>query len=169
VGLLPFLLPALMAVSPLGMAVFLREGETAGGETGPVELAQMTIEQRVIIRVPMTRRDLPQPDRRDPAWREAPPPPPVIEWEERKGPKCINISRVRAAAVTSSRGVDLMLKNRGRMRALLGRECRSADFYSGFYIQPNPDGALCAGRDRMLARSGADCEITALKLLEPRQ
>ncbi len=112
-------------------------------------LAQATIEQRVIIRVPLMRR---------------PPPPPREneEWEERKGPKCIDLKRLRAAAVTSPRGVDLMLSGRERIRALLGRECRPADLYSGLYIQPNEDGALCAGRDRVLSRSGADCPIRKL-------
>lgn len=115
--------------------------------------AQMTIEQRVIIRVPMLRRPPPQ--------RAA------IEWEEHKGPKCIDLKRLRGAAVTSPRGVDLMLTGRERMRALLGRECGPADLYSGLYVQPNEDGALCAGRDRVLARSGADCPIRKLVRLVP--
>lgn len=115
--------------------------------------AQATIEQRIIIRVPMRRL-------------RAPPPPDDV-WEEHKGPKCISLGRVRAAAVTSSRGVDLMLAGRERMRALLGRECGAADLYSGLYIQPNEDGQLCAGRDRVLARSGADCPIKKLVRLVP--
>ncbi len=167
---LPFLLSALMAVSPQEMPLPLRQdGTVAAVGSAPVELAQMTIEQRVIIRVPMMRRGVPPVAETDPRYRGEVPPPPAVEWEERKGPKCISISRLRAAALTSSRGVDLMLNDRSRMRALLGRECRSADLYSGFYIQPNEDGALCAGRDRVLARSGADCEIIGLKRLEPRE
>tara|TARA_R110000782_G_scaffold78276_8_gene155402 strand:- start:58972 stop:59430 length:459 start_codon:yes stop_codon:yes gene_type:complete len=139
-----------------------------GWQDSGVELAQMTIEQRVIIRVPMIRR---------------PPPPPMPQnvapddgarrfaWVEHKGPKCIDIEDLRAAVITSSRGVDLMLRGHKRLRALLGRECRSANLYSGFYIQPHEDGRLCAGRDRVLARSGAECEITSLRRLvaEPEQ
>lgn len=115
--------------------------------------AQMTIEQRVIIRVPMLRR--PPSPRAD------------IEWEEHKGPKCIDLKRLRLAAVTSPRGVDLMMAGRERIRALLGRECSPADLYSGLYVQPNEDGALCAGRDRVLSRSGADCPIRKLVRLVP--
>ncbi|MDQ4419116.1 hypothetical protein OOT33_01475 [Sphingobium sp. DEHP117] len=115
----------------------------------------MTIEQRVIIRVPMLRR--PPPKRMD------------IEWKERKGPKCIDLKRLRAAAVTSPRGVDLMLSGRERMRALLGRECGPEDLYSGLYVQPNEDGALCSGRDRVLSRSGADCPIRKLVRLVPEE
>ena len=122
------------------------------------QLAQLTIEQRVIIRVPM--------------MRPPPPPPPSavapIEWEEHKGPKCIPLRRVRSAAITSPRGVDLMLRpGPERMRALLERECSPASLYSGFYIEPNPDGQLCAGRDKVLARSGADCLIRKLVRLVP--
>lgn len=117
--------------------------------------AQMTIEQRVIIRVPMVQR--PPPQRAD------------IEWEEHKGPKCIDLKRLRFAAVTSPRGVDLMLVGRERMRALLGRECGPADLHSGLYVQPNADGALCAGRDRVLSRSGADCPIRKLVRLVPEE
>jgi hypothetical protein len=123
----------------------------------PDQLAQLTIEQRVIIRVPMMRRAPPPP----------PSAPPVVEWDEHKGPKCIPISRLRAAAVTSERGVDLLLKGRERMRALLSRECNPASLYSGFYIEPNEDGQLCAGRDKVLARSGADCAIRKLVWLVP--
>lgn len=167
--LLPFLLSAMMAVSPQGMSgPGGADGIIADGPPFSVEFAQMTIEQRVIIRVPMMRPGMPPPDERDTRYRAEPPPPPIIEWEEHKGPKCIRISQLRAAALTSSRGVDLMLNDRSRLRALLGRQCRPADLYSGFYIQPNADGSLCSGRDRVLARSGADCEITDLKRLKPR-
>lgn len=122
------------------------------------QLAQLTIEQRVIIRVPM--------------MRPPPPPPPSaavqVEWEEHKGPKCIPLRRIRGAAVTSPRGLDLMLRpGPERMRAVLERECSAASLYSGFYIEPNPDGQLCAGRDKVLARSGADCLIRKLVRLVP--
>lgn len=126
-----------------------------------VRLAQLTIEQRVIIRVPMMRPLSP------------PPPPsaaPVVEWEEHKGPKCIPLRRIRAAAVTSPRGVDLVLRGGAeRMRALLERECSPASLYSGFYIEPNADGQLCSGRDSVLARSGAECGIRKLVRLVPEE
>ena len=163
--LLPFLLLSASATfSPQELSGALRS----------VELAQMTIEQRIIIRVPMIRPGPPPPpDERGARYRTEPPPsgaqPPLNrEWEEHKGPKCIRISQVRAAAISSSRGVDLVLDDNRRLRAVLGRECRPADLYSGFYIQPHADGSLCAGRDRVLARSGADCAITDFRRLEPK-
>jgi len=93
--------------------------------------------------------------------------PPPMRWVEHDGPRCVKIKRLIGAAITSRRGVDLVLRGDDRLRARLGRGCRTADLYSGFYIQPSEDGALCAGRDRVLARSGAECEITELLRLSP--
>lgn len=136
-------------------------------DPSPSEWAQMTIKQRIVIRVPMIGRTMPEAPADRAYEKDDPPSIPDTDWVERKGPKCVDIRRVRAAAITSDRGIDLMLRGHGRVRALLGRGCRPADLYSGFYIQPNADGAFCAGRDRMLARSGADCEITELVRLVP--
>lgn len=127
------------------------------------ELAQMTIEQRVIIRVPMHRPMPPRPMNRRGADEALSP----MGWVEHDGPRCVKIKRLVGAAITSRRGVDLMLRGDHRLRARLGRGCRTADLYSGFYIQPSEDGALCSGRDRVLARSGAECEITELLRLSP--
>ncbi len=126
----------------------------------------MTIEQRVIIRIPM-HRARPGPPRERHGVDEGPPPPPPIRWVEHDGPRCVKIKRLVGATITSPRGVDLVLRGHDRLRARLGRGCRSADLYSGFYIQPSEDDALCAGRDRVLARSGAECEITELLRLSP--
>lgn len=125
--------------------------EPAGG----VELAQLTIEQRVIIRVPLAR----------PSGRVAEAAPPRIEWEEKKGPKCIALRSIRRATITSPSGVDLILLDSKRYRAKLGRGCRSADFWSGFYVEPSKDGSLCAGRDSIQARTGLTCEIHDFKKL----
>ncbi|MEO8724074.1 MAG: hypothetical protein ABI395_11265 [Sphingobium sp.] len=130
------------------------------------EWAQLTIEQRIIIRVPMAR---PAPSvriRRDHALDDEAA---DIEWEEHKGPKCVPIRALVAASVTSARGVDLVMKDRSRMRARLGRTCRPADLYSGFYIQPTTDGNLCAGRDQLLGRSGMSCDIDSFRRLVAEQ
>lgn len=129
-------------------------------------LAQVTIEQRVIIRIPMRR---PVPGRAADRESRPLPPGPPMRWVEKKGPRCVSIEDVRGGSITSANGVDLMLGNHKRLRAVLGRQCRPEDLYSGFYIQPDEDGDLCAGRDRVQARSGASCEIIAIKRLEPQK
>lgn len=132
-----------------------------------VDLAQVMIEQRVIIRVPMARPSGAGPKRHGRPDRPPRAMEPQIEWEEHKGPKCLPIRSIRAAAVTSARGVDLILRDGSRVRALLSRECRSADLWSGFYLQPHEDGGLCADRDSVLARGGASCEIEKFRRLAP--
>lgn len=124
------------------------------------ELAQVTIEQRVIIRVPVVRRPPPPPGMEERAGA-----PPRVRWEEHGGPRCVAVRALRAAMVTSDRGVDLIMQDGKRMRARLGRECRPADLYSGFYIQPRSDGMLCADRDALLARSGANCPVDTFRRL----
>jgi hypothetical protein len=126
-------------------------------EAQPVQWAQLTIEQRVIIRVPMARGA-------ERARRKAPAPPPV-EWEEKKGPKCVAVRSIRSATITVPNGVDLVLADNHRYRARLERGCRSESFYSGFYVEPPDDGSLCAGRDELQARSGFACEIDSFKRL----
>lgn len=119
-----------------------------GGDAEPVFLAQLSIRQRVIIRVP-TRRPRRQPD----------------EWQEKNGPQCIPGGALGGALV-SREGVDLLLKGGQRVRAKLGR-CPPLDYYSGFYVRPGPDGRVCEDRDSIRVRSGGSCEIDRFRLLVP--
>lgn len=125
----------------------------------PVELAQMSIQQRVIIRVPMARKAKPQP-RRD-AEDDS-------EWQEKKGPRCIALRSIRGASVMVDDAVDLILADAQRFRAKLERGCDSVGFYSGFYVEPHADGSLCSGRDELQARSGVSCAINLFRRLVPR-
>ena len=119
-----------------------------GGEAEPVMLAQLSIRQQVIIRVPARQ-----------------PPPERIEWREKNGPQCIP-SGALAGALISRQGVDLLLKGGRRVRAKLGR-CPPLDYYSGFYIRPGLDGRVCEDRDTIRVRSGGSCEIDRFRSLVP--
>lgn len=146
-----FLLPVLLASA--ADAAPPRNGETQPGR----QWAQVTIEQRVIIRIPTVRQRDPQ---RSSVVSEAPAPPaPPIRWKELKGPKCLPLNGIRGAVITTLSGVTMVTARQEQFRTHFGRSCRAADFYSGFYIQPNEDGALCAGRDTLHARNGSTCEI----------
>ena len=123
-----------------------------------VRLAQLTIEQRVIIRVPMTRKGR-APARLVPQEERA--------WKERKGPRCIALRSIRSAAVAVENSIDLLLADQHRYRARLERGCNSMGFYSGFYVEPDEDGSLCSGRDQLQARSGLSCSIDSFRRLEP--
>ncbi|MBB4640061.1 hypothetical protein [Rhizorhapis suberifaciens] len=117
------------------------------------EYAQLTIQRRIIIRVPVlvTRRPGPAPQQE-------------IEWKEKKAGRCLPMKNIVGAAIKEKDSVDLILSDQRRVRAKLD-SCRSADFYQGFYMEPTGDELLCADRDVIHARSGAICEIEAFRRL----
>ena len=116
------------------------------GDSTPAILAQLSIRQQVIIRVPA------RPPTRDPT-----------RWKERNGPKCIPAAAL-AGALISSQGVDLLLRGGRRVRAKLSR-CPPLDYYSGFYVRPGVDGRICEDRDSIRVRSGGACEIDRFRSL----
>lgn len=122
----------------------------------PVQWAQLEIERRVIIRVPMSRKG------RAPARVR---PDVQSNWKEKKGPRCIALRSIRSASIIVANGVDLLLADNHRYRAKLRRGCNSLGFYSGFYVEPDDDGSLCSGRDELQARSGLSCEIESFRRL----
>lgn len=148
------LLPALLALAAPQLAA-ADAPQTAGGHV--VELAQLTIRERVIVRVPR--------------MSAVPPPgalPRPVRWKEKRGPKCINPNALAGALVTAPDRIDLVLRGGQRVRARLRDECRGLGFYSGFYLRPGPDGAVCADRDSVRARSGAACPIDKFRRLAPQ-
>jgi hypothetical protein len=112
-----------------------------------------TIHERIVIRVPRTGI--------------APVSP--IRWKEHKAPSCLKLAEVAAATIAAPASVDLLMSDGRRIRAHLDGDCRSADFYSGFYVRPGSDGKLCADRDAIRIRSGAACEIDTFKLLRQKR
>ena len=120
--------------------------------------AQLTIHERIIIRVPRLRAPPPLP---------IPMPATPIRWVEKHGDKCVPMAGLAGALVPGPGAVDFVLAGGSRVRARLGEDCHALDFYAGFYVKPDPDGMMCAGRDAVRARSGAICPIRAFKRLVP--
>jgi hypothetical protein len=118
--------------------------------------AQVVIHERITIRVP----------RMAPLQRIVSP---QSDWKEQKGPKCLGMGQMVAAAITAPAAVDLLLNDGRWMRAKLEGDCRSVDFYSGLYMRPGNDGQICAKREAIRIRSGAKCMIEAFRLLKARQ
>lgn len=110
----------------------------------------MTVEQQVIMRIPVR-----------------PLPPPRFDWVEKKGPQCIARSEIRGAALSGPDHVDFLLIDRRRVRARLGENCPTLDFYGGFYLNPE-DEQICARRDIIRSRIGGSCEIERFRELVPR-
>lgn len=116
--------------------------------------AQLTIRQRVVVKVP----------------RMVPPPVAApVRWVEKKGPECIPAAFLAGAIVTDRTKLDLVFRGGRRVRAELEDDCHGLDLYRSFYIKPAADGLVCADRDVVRSRSGANCPIDKFRSLEPRE
>jgi len=145
---------------PLVLLALAAPSSVAGAQE-VVELAQLTIRQRVIIRVPRVG-PAPLPIGRTPIA------PPVV-YRESKGPKCVAANTMAGAAIGAVNVVDLVLQGGARVRAQLDGDCAPLDFYSGFYLKGSPDGMVCAGRDAIRVRSGASCPIKRFRTLKVKR
>lgn len=127
-----------------------RTGDSPPDPPPPViatRLAQLTIREQIIIRVP--RRT----------------PPPRIVWHERRGDRCVAIAALAGAAVNAPDSVDFILRGGRMVRAKLDALCPALDYYSGFYVVPTKDGRMCADRDAIHDRSGNECGIARFRRL----
>lgn len=117
------------------------------------ELAQLTIHERLIIRIP----------RVSPSRARATPIPPA--WREKKGPRCVEMKSLTGAAISDDGDVDLIVEGVRRLRAKLDEGCPVLNFYTGFYLKPTADGKICARRDTLRSRSGTRCGIDRFRKL----
>lgn len=132
----------------------------------PEILAQVRIEQRIIIRVPrqsLSRSslmaELPPPRR---AQRPEPP-----KFERRKFGKCLAMRDVSGVRVINDDMLVLFMRDQRMIEAELEKSCRAREFYQGFYMERSSDGRLCVDRDLLQARSGSKCEVNKLRQLVP--
>jgi hypothetical protein len=114
-----------------------------------VEMAQVTFHSRVVVRIEAARA------------------PPVIRWNEKKGPHCIEMADIQGSGIIVANSVDLAMRGGGRTRIRFERSCPGLDYYSGFYVVPNHDGKICAGRDVVRDRAGSECAIDKFRKLVP--
>ena len=146
--------PALVAlIVPLGAGI------SAPGDTGaPIITGQLTIRERIIIRVPRMRQSMP------PGRMPIPVPP---GWKEKRGPKCVTATDLAGAMITQPGAVDLVMLGGVRMRAVIDDDCGPLDYYGGYYLRPGSDGMICSGRDMIRVRSGSGCAIARFRKLVP--
>src|SRR3546814_20543752 len=90
-----------------------------------------------------------------------------VEWNEGRGPDCVEAKSIAGAALLGQNSVDLLLRDSSRIRAKLENSCPALDYYYGFYISPNADGRICADRDVIRSRMGGQCEIDSFRRLRP--
>lgn len=126
---------------------------SAAAAAPAIQYAQVTIQQRIIIRVPT--RVMP------------PPPAPITRWKSKSFKKCFSIQGIAGAIPVAPDAVDLILPGGKRIRAELESSCPALDYYSGFYLRPDEQGMICAGRDSIHARSGGECQISRFRKMVP--
>jgi len=91
-----------------------------------------------------------------------------IEWREGRGPRCIPAANIAGAAFPRESSIDLIFRDRTRMRARLERRCAALGFYRSFYLSLTPDGLICADRDSIRSRTGGECQIDQFRSLRAR-
>lgn len=133
------------------------DDETVGAMP-PTTTGFVTIERRIIIRIPTLPRAAPPPRAFVPKVAEVNP-------VSRQRATCLSVRSLRGATLDDRAGILFVTTTDSRYQAVLERGCRPVDFQSGFYLNPAADGAICAGRDVLHARSGLRCTITGLTRL----
>jgi hypothetical protein len=123
----------------------------------PIQFAQLVIRQQVLIRVPVRLREAPAPVAD------------IVQWKESRGPKCLQIQSLAGATLLGPNSVDLILRDKSRIRAKMEKSCPALDFYRGFYIRQSEDGQICADRDAIRSRMGGECEIDKFRKLTAKQ
>lgn len=120
---------------------------------------QVRIEQRVTIRIsPLTN---------SPRQSMMPEIPRISldDLEERDAGKCVALRGIRGVQPSRSNRLLLYTRDRKLLSLRLKKNCYAQDFYSGFYVEPRPDGMLCVDRDTLRSRTGATCELTEINRL----
>jgi hypothetical protein len=121
---------------------------------------QVRVEQHMSIRIsPARPQTMPQ-FLLDMPQREIGP-----RFVERRMGRCVPVSGIAGVQPDSDNRLILFLRDRRMVSATLERACRARDFYSGFYVDRANDGQICANRDTLLSRSGANCKLTGLRQL----
>jgi len=129
----------------------------------PMPFGQVRIEQRMVIRISpgsaeareQMMADLRNEDRT------------VTRYEQEKlRGGCVAISGIAAVQPWAEQNrLLLFMRDRRVLSASLERACNARDYYSGFYIERNDDGQLCAKRDLLQSRAGASCKVAQLNRL----
>lgn len=153
----------------------LPPAEVSGEEQGPLSsfadaaralreaepAQQVRIEQRVIIRISPGPTRGPAIDPRRGLFSPFPAAPRAPRTIERRTAQCLPVGAIAGVEPDGSR-LLLFLRDQRILSATLEKGCSARDYYSGFLVERSSDGMVCAGRDKLLSRSGANCSMGKL-------
>ena len=123
-----------------------------GGTSAQPTVTRIIVQEQLIIKIPVR----PQPLHRR------------VQWEEHKGPKCLDTDQIHGAVLAGPSQVDFAMTDRTWMRAKFSDDCPALDFYRGFYLKPDDD-RICVRRDSVHSRMGGSCQIERFRTLRPKQ
>lgn len=123
---------------------------------------QVRIEQRVIIRIapgpaPRTPMDI-----RRGLFSPFPTVPRSPRVVERRMAQCLPVGTIAGVQPDGASRLMLFMRDQRIVSATLEKGCNARDYYSGFLVERTMDGMICAGRDKLLSRSGANCTVGKL-------
>lgn len=129
----------------------------------PQEGEQVRIEQHVTIRIGPRPAPMPLPPTMFDEDRGNDSP----HFVERKFGKCVPIGGIAGVQSAPGNRLLLIMRDQRMIVATLKKGCNSRDFYSGFIVAKNDDAMICTGRDQLLSRSGANCQVDSFRELVP--
>jgi hypothetical protein len=158
------ILAPLLLLPALGVIEAPREAHLPADPLQPMGAEQVSIQQRVTIRV--SPRPAPMP--MDSAFFDsemdsgrAP------KFTERKMGKCLSLESIAGVQPIDNSRLLLILRDRRMVTARLEKGCQGREFYSGFIVARNTDSQICVGRDTLQSRSGTGCQVTGFRQLVP--
>ncbi|MGB3166686.1 MAG: hypothetical protein WBA68_07930 [Alteraurantiacibacter sp.] len=130
-------------------------GGDPGAEAGLAsEAKQVRIERRVVIRIGPAR-----PAARQQMLADLPRRPLRRRYAEAEFGECMSAGNIVGVQPTSDNRLLIFARPDMILAAELENGCTARAFYAGFYTERNDDGQICAGRDRLQSRAGANCQI----------
>jgi hypothetical protein len=158
-------MPDVLDDSVWGMALradgppLLARDEERPGTLEPETWNQVRIEQHLTIRI--------YPGQAPRGTFFVPPPPvPSKRAPDRRQIRCVALSALGGLRLSGANQITLVLRDERMVLATLPKICSASAFYSGFYVEPTPDGMLCARRDVIHSRAGANCSIGRLDMFD---
>lgn len=129
----------------------------------PAEAQQVRIEEHVTIRI--SPRAAPMPLMPPAFARSFDGSDDLPRYIERKVGKCVSIQGIAGVQPGERNRLLLIMRDQRVISAALSKACQSRAYYSGFLVAKNTDGLICQGRDQLLARNGATCQVSSFRQL----
>lgn len=156
------LAPLVLLMPALGMVDAPRDRSIAVDPLQPQSAQQVSIQQRVTIRVSPRRAPMSLDAMTFDSEMDSGRGPRMVE---RKMGKCLGIESIAGVQPIDNSRLLLILRDQRMVTARLEKGCQGREFYSGFIVARNSDAQICAGRDRLQSRSGSGCQVTGFRQL----